>query len=261
MHRNRALKLWTGRDGATCGTFRFTARCRGGVPGGHRGAEGEARQRGPDGGAAGAVRRDCRRRAGELVTEERWERSDQAAEDDGDRPRRLRGALPGALADGEVCEIAGIGPVPLEVARRLAADSILRVLVTKGGAADGGDAGRADRPPGAALLARDPRQGRVPFRVATCREACRSTTADDFALLGPTDLENCALLCRVHHDMKTYLGYRLERHADGSWTFTPPDDYRIPSQPIRPLASPSIATHGRGGQWSSVNPRASTSRG
>src|SRR6185503_12577283 len=24
VHRSRALKTWTGRDGATCGTFRFT---------------------------------------------------------------------------------------------------------------------------------------------------------------------------------------------------------------------------------------------
>jgi hypothetical protein len=30
--------------------------------------------------------------------------------------------------------------------------------------------------------------------------------------------------------MKTHLGSRLERHADGSWTFTPPG-YRDPEPP------------------------------
>ncbi|MGH8993657.1 MAG: HNH endonuclease signature motif containing protein, partial [Acidimicrobiia bacterium] len=54
-----------------------------------------------------------------------------------------------------------------------------------------------------------------------------------FAQLGPTDLENCALLCKLHHDMKTYLGWVLARAADGSWTFSPPDDYRDP-EPVDP---------------------------
>ncbi|MGH9012007.1 MAG: hypothetical protein ACRDYF_19510 [Acidimicrobiia bacterium] len=30
--------------------------------------------------------------------------------------------------------------------------------------------------------------------------------------------------------MKTYLGWLLARGPDGSWTFTPPDDYRDPDQ-------------------------------
>jgi hypothetical protein len=49
----------------------------------------------------------------------------------------------------------------------------------------------------------------------------------DFALLGPTDLENCALLCPRHHDMKTYLGYRLVPAGHSKWFLVPPaDDYR-----------------------------------
>src|ERR1019366_10764903 len=38
----------------------------------------------------------------------------------------------GKVSPGEICEIPGVGPIPVEVARRLAADSILSVLITDG---------------------------------------------------------------------------------------------------------------------------------
>ena len=38
----------------------------------------------------------------------------------------------GRVEPGEICEIPGVGPIPVEVARRLAVDSILSVLVTDG---------------------------------------------------------------------------------------------------------------------------------
>ena len=38
----------------------------------------------------------------------------------------------GHVEPGELCEIPGVGPIPVEVARRLAVDSVLNVLVTDG---------------------------------------------------------------------------------------------------------------------------------
>jgi hypothetical protein len=61
----------------------------------------------------------------------------------------------------------------------------------------------------------------------------------DFALLGPTDLENCAALCRVHHDMKTYLGFRRVRDDGGEWILVPPDDYLDP-EPPDPAIGPTL---------------------
>jgi 5-methylcytosine-specific restriction endonuclease McrA len=40
--------------------------------------------------------------------------------------------LRGHTEHGEVCEIPGIGPIPVSVARQLAGDSVLSVLVTDG---------------------------------------------------------------------------------------------------------------------------------
>jgi hypothetical protein len=48
---------------------------------------------------------------------------------------------------------------------------------------------------------------------------------DGWALGGPTELANLALLCTHHHRLKTYEGWILERHGpsdeDPQWSFTP----------------------------------------
>ena len=38
----------------------------------------------------------------------------------------------GHTENGEVCDIPGIGPIPVSVARRLAGDAVLKVIVTDG---------------------------------------------------------------------------------------------------------------------------------
>jgi hypothetical protein len=131
----------------------------------------------------------------------------------------------GAPADGEVCEIRGVGPVPLEVARRMAADSILRILVTKGGQPMAVTPGKRTVPRALRILleARDKTCAIVDCDVT---QGLQVEHRKDFALLGPTDLENCALLCPRHHDMKTYLGYRLVPAGEAKWFLLPPDDDR-----------------------------------
>jgi uncharacterized protein DUF222/HNH endonuclease len=239
VHRSRSLKTWTGRDGATCGSFRLT----------------------PDAGAAflaaiedgkakhvRAARRDGRREPFEayaadalveLVTESRGDAPAKTA------PKSMvivhvayEAIVRGALAGGEVCEIRGVGPVPLDVARDMAADSILRVLVTKGGQPMVVTPGVRTIPRALRLL--------LEARDRTCVvPGCDITVGlqidhrKPFAQLGPTDLENCGLLCKLHHDMKTYLGWVLARAADGTWTFTPPDDYRDP-EPADPAVGETV---------------------
>lgn len=131
----------------------------------------------------------------------------------------------GAVADGDVCEIRGVGPVPLEVARRMAADSILRILVTKGGQPMAVTPGKRTVPRALRILleARDKTCAVVDCDVT---RGLQVEHRKDFALLGPTDLENCALLCPRHHDMKTYFGYRLVPAGESKWFLLPPDDDR-----------------------------------
>ena len=232
VHRSREFRNWIGRDGAVCFSGRLTPDAGAGFlaaiedrKASHVKAARREQRREPFGAyAADALV--------ELVTEER--RSDAERRS---RPQAMvivhvsyEAMVRGAVADGERCEIRGVGPVPLDAARRLAADSILRVLVTKGAQPMAVTPGLRTIPRALRIL--------IEARDRTCVvpgcDVTRGLQIDHrkgFAVLGPTDLENCAFLCKRHHDMKSYLGYRLAHPADGSWTFTPPDDYLDPEPP------------------------------
>jgi len=128
--------------------------------------------------------------------------------------------LRGHLEPGEICEIPGIGPIPVDVARRLAADSILSVLVTDG--VDVTSVAHAGRTiPSAirtALIERDPI-----CVVPGCgvREALEIDHVLPFTDGGPTSLANLARLCHWHHYLKTHQRYRLLRVND-DWEWQPP---------------------------------------
>ncbi|MHB8681680.1 MAG: HNH endonuclease signature motif containing protein [Acidimicrobiales bacterium] len=127
----------------------------------------------------------------------------------------------GSLETGELCEIAGIGPVPLAAAESLLGASWVKLVVR-----DGVDVrtvcnlGRAI--PAAleiALCARD-RTCVVPgCDVYTGLETDHVVP---FSEGGVTSLENLARLCRFHHRKKTYEGYRLES-VPGGWQWLAPE--------------------------------------
>ncbi|MGO8870993.1 MAG: DUF222 domain-containing protein [Acidimicrobiales bacterium] len=127
----------------------------------------------------------------------------------------------GHLEDGEVCEIPGIGPIPVDVARRLAVDSILSVLVTDGvDVAAVAHVGRTI--PVAikrALIERDPT-----CVVPGCdvRDGLEIDHIEPFARGGLASLDNLARLCHWHHYLKTHQRHRLER-GDGGWRWIVPD--------------------------------------
>jgi hypothetical protein len=121
------------------------------------------------------------------------------------------------------CEIPGIGRIPVQTARALAEDSILKVLVTKG----------------VDVRAVAHRGRTIPARIRTALEVrdrmcvvpgCDKTKNLEidhyrvaFADDGPTTLDNLARLCRWHHYAKTHLGYRLSGKA-GAWQWETPAD-------------------------------------
>lgn len=128
----------------------------------------------------------------------------------------------GHRLDGEMCEIAGIGPVPVSLARTLAADAVLRVLVT--GTADDATIISSTRryipaPLRTAIEARD-RTCVVPgCHVRHHLEIDHVHTP--FGQGGRTELANLARLCRFHHALKTHAGWTLTGQP-GTWTLHPP---------------------------------------
>lgn len=127
----------------------------------------------------------------------------------------------GRVVNGEVCEITGIGPIPVATARGLASDAVLKAFVTKGSDVTAvAHVGRT-----------------IPARVRTALEArdptCVVPGCDirlgleidhivPFAEGGPSTLVNLARLCSFHHYLKTYHRYRLGGSASG-WTWSGPD--------------------------------------
>jgi len=130
----------------------------------------------------------------------------------------------GHLEEGELCEIPGIGPIPVEVARALAVDSVLSVLVTDG--VDVTAVAHAGRTIPAslrrALLERD-----QTCCVPGCdvREALEIDHIHQIGDGGITTLANLVRLCHWHHYLKTHQRHRIER-SGSEWRWLAPDDSR-----------------------------------
>ncbi|HEY3240852.1 MAG TPA: DUF222 domain-containing protein [Acidimicrobiia bacterium] len=133
---------------------------------------------------------------------------------------------------GERCEIPGLGPIPVALARRMADDCILKVVVTKGVEITAVAHGGRNIPAHlrTALECRDPR-----CIVPHCemRRGLEIDHRGPWAATRDTSLENLARLCRWHHYQKSHLGYRY-RGGPGTWEWIPPDDIPTGPPPIPP---------------------------
>ncbi len=131
----------------------------------------------------------------------------------------------GEVSDGEVCEIAGVGPIPVSVARELLGDAILKLVITRG--VDvvnvvhlGRGATAAQR---VALLWAKPKCANVVcssmFVQIDHREPWATT---HHTVLGELDP-----LCPHDHLLKTEQGWSLVR-GKGRRAFVGPKDARHP---------------------------------
>jgi hypothetical protein len=119
----------------------------------------------------------------------------------------------GSVADGEVCEIEGIGPIPLAEAERLASDSMLRLLLVQGGVVQKISNTTRTIPPRLRRVIEDRDRTCV---VPGC-DVSWNLEIDHrvpFAQGGLTDEENLARLCHEHHRQKTAGKAILERWED-----------------------------------------------
>ncbi len=125
----------------------------------------------------------------------------------------------GHTEPGETCEIPGVGPIPVAVARQMANDAYLKVIVTDG--ADIKAIAHAGRTIPAhirtALETRDP---------TCCVPGCNTRKGLEidhivpFAEGGPTKLDNLARLCHWHHRQKSLGDWRIEG-TPGDWRWVP----------------------------------------
>lgn len=127
----------------------------------------------------------------------------------------------GRLEEGEVCEVPGIGVVPLAVLEDVVGDATAKVVIRDG--VDVATVCHVGRSVPAAI--ETALEVRDPVCVVPGCDVGLSLEIDHwkvpFAKGGPTALWNLARVCRFHHQMKTYEGYEL-RGGPGQWEWVPP---------------------------------------
>ncbi|HEX5097581.1 MAG TPA: DUF222 domain-containing protein [Acidimicrobiia bacterium] len=135
-------------------------------------------------------------------------------------------ALRRGHAEGdELCEITGIGPIPVARAKELLTDAVLNLVITKGTDVLNvtnlhRKANAAQR---AALLWESPQ-----CRVEGCsRMRIEIDHRTGWAITQTTRLDDLDNLCDHHHDLKTTDGWALVE-GTGRRAFVPPDDPRHP---------------------------------
>ena len=130
----------------------------------------------------------------------------------------------GYLESGDICEVPGVGPVPLETAREFLADSY-RVGVLKDGEDIKTVKGLGHSIPDRlrrAVYERDDYRCVIPGCV-TDHGAHQIDHVIPVHQRGETKLYNLALLCPWHHKLKTYYGYTL-KHYRYRWLWWGPHD-------------------------------------
>ncbi len=129
--------------------------------------------------------------------------------------------LRGHTEAGEVCEVPGVGPIPVATAQAWAGDAVLKALVTNG--VDVVAVAHAGRSVTAAQRAAlDERDPTCVVPGCTTNVGLEIDHVDGWAVTRTTTLERLARLCRWHHHLKTHCGYRLDGCA-GNWHLVAPD--------------------------------------
>ena len=141
----------------------------------------------------------------------------------------------GTVEGDEICEIAGLGPIPVTVARELLGDAVLKLVITKGvDVANVTHLGRsATVAQQVALWWQSPMCTSDGLHAhPAARERPPSSTGTKTK---HTRLDEIDPLCEHDHDLKTYHGWALV-DGTGKRPMVPPDDprhpkYRAPPDP------------------------------
>jgi uncharacterized protein DUF222 len=129
-------------------------------------------------------------------------------------------------------ELAGHGPIPASVARRIAADATWRRLLTDPASGALLDYGRTTYRPPADLAEFVMTRDRT-CRFPGCRQPAHRCDLDHTVPYptGETKPDNLCCLCRRHHRLKHETSWQIHRHPDVHIVWTSPSGHRHPVDP------------------------------
>jgi hypothetical protein len=132
----------------------------------------------------------------------------------------------GAVQGDEVCEIAGLGPIPVRVARDLLGESVVKLVLTKG--VDVANVTHLGRGPTVAQkIAMWWRTPQCTSLDCTRVQRIQFDHREEWRKTHHTRLDEGDGLCGHCHDLKTRFGWALVA-GDGKRPMVPPDDPRHP---------------------------------
>jgi hypothetical protein len=152
----------------------------------------------------------------------------------------IEALIRGFVEGDEVCEIPGVGPISVAVARQLLGDAIFELVITKGN--DVVNTTYLGRGPNAAQRIALLWQGIKCFNEACDRTWRQVDHREEFRRTRVTRLDNLDLLCDEDHDLKTYRGWALVE-GKGRRQFVPPDHPRHPKN-VAAARGPDAAGQG-----------------
>lgn len=134
-----------------------------------------------------------------------------------DRPALLRGAT----EPGEVCEIPGVGPVPVSHARQVLSHGLLQLVIT-----DGVDVqtvvSSTRHVPTPLKIAIAERDQRCKIRGGDCTTDLHRHHTAPFARSRRTSYRELGNLCARHHHLVHDEGYEIIVQSDGTWDLRAP---------------------------------------
>jgi hypothetical protein len=143
----------------------------------------------------------------------------------------------GGVTGDQLCEISGVGPVPVTVARELLGDAVLKLVITRG--IDVCNVTHLGRGPTAA------QRIALAWTSPGCTvEGCARTRVEydhrlDWKDTRHTRLDELDPLCEYHHDLRTRRRWALVP-GHGKRPLVPPDDPRHPRhQRPKPRRTPT----------------------
>jgi hypothetical protein len=114
----------------------------------------------------------------------------------------------GVVLGDEICEICGLGPIPVWVARKMLGDAVLKLVITKGvDVANVTHLGRS--PTMAQQVALWWRQSACTVLGCTRTRRLQNDHRYEWIKTKRTRVDELDPLCKHHHDLKTYDNWAL----------------------------------------------------
>jgi hypothetical protein len=135
----------------------------------------------------------------------------------------LRALLDGKTGPGEICEIPGVGPVPVAHAREVLSHGLLQLVIT-----DGVDVqtvvSDTRHVPKALKIAIAVRDRTCKIRGCDCDRMLERHHTHPHEKSHRTTYQELGNLCPKHHDLVTHKGYTTTDNHDGTWDLHAPGD-------------------------------------